>query len=298
MSKRGLAIEDCSAEEETLELDTSHTVKLSRCDAEHNHEDRIITCSLPPRCNVKPRQFTVSEYEKHYQKQHVNICYECDAELPTEYFLDLHLEEAHSPIFQARLSRDEKVYRCFSQFCSELFASITSRRRHLEKVHSYPSEYRFNLVQKGLDGRAQSLLYQPPPGRIAAQQGDAPRPDASLNRNKVGVMTRAQRRAQARSEAETPEQYENEKSAMEIVPIELGSQSPSALSMTRKQAETRVRVKNAKAVNPKAQHAKAIEDLFKSLEVSQDATKDEEFMSDDGNDYVAVPTSIKFGHKR
>ena len=182
MSKRTL-------DESTDDEEPVHDIQRTR--QETSADDKVITCTLPPRCNLKPRKFNVAAYETHYQRDHVNVCYECDASLPSAHFLDLHLNEVHSPIFEARKERGEAVFRCFVESCPNVFSTITRRRRHLEYDHAYPAEYRFNVVQKGLNSYSQSLLY--PAKTLSQPESVEPKP-----KPEVPELNRAARRALAR----------------------------------------------------------------------------------------------------
>ena len=255
MSKR--AIDDDSSSSEDI---AHHDVKSHRQEQVQDSE-KLITCSLPPHCNLRPKAYTLTEYEAHYQRQHVNVCYECDAELPTSLFLDLHLEEQHSPIFQAQIDRGESAFRCFVESCKSKFKSQTARRRHLETDHDYPASYRFNLVQKGLDRRVQSLLFP-------VKSNQPSRSYKKVESNvpaKVGVMTRAQRRAAEREAA----------GADQVMEIDKEEAKPDV----KMKLETK-----SKQVDAKAEHAKAVAALFESLQIDSDASP--------------VPDTIKFGHKR
>ncbi|KAH3671958.1 hypothetical protein OGAPHI_000144 [Ogataea philodendri] len=56
-------------------------------------------CTLPP-CSEEPLHFnSQSAFELHYQTFHTNRCEECQANLPNEHLLNLHITETHDPIF-------------------------------------------------------------------------------------------------------------------------------------------------------------------------------------------------------
>ncbi|ORY79993.1 hypothetical protein BCR37DRAFT_338885, partial [Protomyces lactucae-debilis] len=77
---------------------------------------------------------------------HATRCPVCQLPFPNAHFQNLHIEEHHDPVFQARLARGELVFRCFVEVCRETFPSASKRRRHLVKDHAYPETFRFNIV--------------------------------------------------------------------------------------------------------------------------------------------------------
>lgn len=66
-------------------------------------------CFLPPH---PPLTFsTYDDYNVHYNKSHVNRCAECQRNLPSDHFLDLHIAENHDSLVAARKAREEKTVR-------------------------------------------------------------------------------------------------------------------------------------------------------------------------------------------
>ncbi|MCJ1486478.1 hypothetical protein MMC06_006655 [Schaereria dolodes] len=72
-----------------------------------SHSIKVMQCSLPPH---QPISFsTYTNYDVHYAQVHVNRCSECRRNLPTEYFLALHIEENHDPLKDALRAKGEKT---------------------------------------------------------------------------------------------------------------------------------------------------------------------------------------------
>jgi hypothetical protein len=68
---------------------------------------RVIRCSLPPH---KPLRFeSLQVYETHYTQNHVNRCFTCQKNFPTEHYLGLHIAENHDPIGEVKRERGEKT---------------------------------------------------------------------------------------------------------------------------------------------------------------------------------------------
>lgn len=68
----------------------------------------VMQCALPP--HRETLSFTSHEdYEVHYQQAHVNRCSQCSKNFPTGHFLNLHIEENHDPLAEARRARGEKT---------------------------------------------------------------------------------------------------------------------------------------------------------------------------------------------
>ena len=66
-----------------------------------------LQCMLPPH---RPMSFsTQSEFESHYQKDHVTRCNACSKNFPTEHYLNLHIAENHDPINEVLKQNHERI---------------------------------------------------------------------------------------------------------------------------------------------------------------------------------------------
>jgi hypothetical protein len=165
MAKRSYEeeIHDCSEND-----DVEEQAKWSRggTATKLSPKEPLMICCEPPTCHVKPRSFyTIDSLERHLSK-HATRCPICFLPFPNANFQNLHVEEHHDSVFEARKARGEPVFRCFVETCKETFPSATQRRRHLMKEHAYPEMFRFNIVSKGLKSSIPSLLYPERPGAI------------------------------------------------------------------------------------------------------------------------------------
>ncbi|KAL2852913.1 hypothetical protein BJY01DRAFT_82709 [Aspergillus pseudoustus] len=118
--------------------------------------EEVMRCSLPPHRET----FSFSsydDYEVHYQQAHVNRCTQCARNFPTDWFLNLHIEENHDPLIAARRARGEKTYGCFVQDCERKCSTPQKRRMHLIDKHMFPKNYNFYIVNDGID-RQTSML--------------------------------------------------------------------------------------------------------------------------------------------
>jgi hypothetical protein len=134
-----LSLSDCCFAYVEYKIDDNGNSSQSN----HNHE------SQEPRyeCNVKGCNFvgySIQECEDHYNSKHMYECKECHKNMPTPYLLDAHIQETHDSYFQSMLDRNEAVYKCLVECCSEKFSSDKDRRRHLIENHGYPSWFRFH----------------------------------------------------------------------------------------------------------------------------------------------------------
>ncbi|CCG81752.1 Putative uncharacterized protein [Taphrina deformans PYCC 5710] len=294
----------------------SPSEKLSRVSPDEaaiarDHNGAELTCTLPPLCNLKPRTFyDVGSFESHYQKYHCNICNECLARFPTNIFLDLHLEECHDPIWSARLARGEKMFRCFVKHCSVRFGSATSRRRHLETVHQYPSEFRFNIVTKGLNKNAKSLLYDQKVRTAIRKNVQAPdrqmtglTQEAVLTTEMISSgpgpesyrppMTRAQRRAAARAQEDIRALDKKEAQPEDHDDAVIDKYGDYSSPQVKKMQDAR------------ELHKQSVHDLFKALEdpgllEPKEQHEDDAQMDDLSsvlNRAQIVPAQIRFGNK-
>jgi hypothetical protein len=89
---------------------TSNTPKIVHLDSESGETPPVteMRCSLPG--HRQTLSFTsFEEYDVHYAKTHMNRCYECKKNFPTEHFLNLHIEENHDALVTVRRERGEKT---------------------------------------------------------------------------------------------------------------------------------------------------------------------------------------------
>lgn len=113
------------------------------------------TCSL----HATPIVFaSLESFESHYSTTHTWICDSCRCRFPSERFLALHLDEEHDPFVQIHRERGEKYLGCFEDNCDRKFADFKKRRLHLIDFHSYPKNFRFSIVTRGLRDGDVSLL--------------------------------------------------------------------------------------------------------------------------------------------
>ena len=85
-----------------------HSIEYERPRAYHTRSHGIaLQCSLPPH---PPMSFsTQSEFETHYQKDHVTRCNACGKNFPTEHYLNLHIAENHDPINEVLKQNNERI---------------------------------------------------------------------------------------------------------------------------------------------------------------------------------------------
>ncbi|KAH9452758.1 hypothetical protein MJO29_008231 [Puccinia striiformis f. sp. tritici] len=116
------------------------------------------SCDLPPTCNPpnhKPPRFdNPGALESHHRTHHAFTCSskDCNRIFPSQYFLDLHLNEVHNPILLVQQEiHHTKIFRCFEQSCEKSFSSPKTRRLHLIDFHGYPKTFFFSLPNQGLN---------------------------------------------------------------------------------------------------------------------------------------------------
>ncbi|KAI5867953.1 hypothetical protein GGS23DRAFT_591762 [Durotheca rogersii] len=115
-------------------------------------------CSLPPHREVLSFK-TYAEYESHHNRTHTNRCVECGKNLPSEYLLNVHIEECHDVFVAVKREKGEHTYSCFVEGCDRKCRTPQKRRSHLIDKHMYPKNYFFAVSKEGVDGR-QSLLLE------------------------------------------------------------------------------------------------------------------------------------------
>ncbi|MCJ1434105.1 hypothetical protein MMC27_003471, partial [Xylographa pallens] len=64
-------------------------------------------CFLPPHAPLALPSYAA--YDVHYAQAHANRCLECGRNLPSAWWLELHIAENHDPLVGVRRGRGEKV---------------------------------------------------------------------------------------------------------------------------------------------------------------------------------------------
>ncbi|KAK4961724.1 hypothetical protein LTR10_002215 [Elasticomyces elasticus] len=115
---------------------SAHAPKYASLEPDERASSSAMRCSLPPH---KPQSFaTYTDYEAHYTQAHTNRCTECNTNLPSSHFLDLHIAENHDPLQASKRDKGEKT-------------------SHLVDKHGFPRNYDFFIVNTGVDGRRSML---------------------------------------------------------------------------------------------------------------------------------------------
>jgi hypothetical protein len=104
-------------EEELMEKEeTAHTPKYFRSSHSPSPSSSASASAVQNKemhCNLPPHQpltlSSITDFETHYLKEHTNRCYECNANLPSSWLLELHISEKHDPIVAAKRSKEEKT---------------------------------------------------------------------------------------------------------------------------------------------------------------------------------------------
>ena len=123
-----------------------------------------------------------AEYEKHYQRNHINRCSECQKNFPSDHFLNLHITEQHDTITAIKRERGDKTFACFVEGCDKVCSTWQRRRSHLVDKHMYPREFDFFIVKDGIDGRSSML-------RSGKRNKGRPTPEAAVDGTSAGAST-------------------------------------------------------------------------------------------------------------
>lgn len=101
-------------------------------------------------CQAPGCQATFSQLldcESHYNSVHRHSCTVCHRNLPSNFLLDLHLQENHDSFF-AVLSEKKASFQCFLPTCHHLSWTSAERRDHAIKLHKFPADFRFDDARK------------------------------------------------------------------------------------------------------------------------------------------------------
>jgi hypothetical protein len=124
--------------------------------AKQGTNNTVMRCSLPP--HKESLSFTsYQQYESHYNNFHTHRCLECRKNFPSEYLLEIHIEECHDPLVVIKRDRGEHTYSCFVEGCERKCLTHQKRRLHMIDKHMYPKNFFFGITKDGIDGR-RSLL--------------------------------------------------------------------------------------------------------------------------------------------
>ena len=80
---------------------------------------RPMQCILPPHGPLTVP--SAAAFDIHYAQEHTNRCMECNANFPTAWILDLHLNESHNPLIAAKREQEEKTVRALTSICHTLY---------------------------------------------------------------------------------------------------------------------------------------------------------------------------------
>ncbi|KAF2148388.1 hypothetical protein K461DRAFT_232960 [Myriangium duriaei CBS 260.36] len=141
--------------ENRSDLHSHQSQKIIHVDVDVDPAPVMMTCTYPPHAPLFFASY--SQYEAHYELNHVNRCSECHKNFPTEMYLTLHIAESHDPITAIRRDRGEKTYACFVEGCEKACETWQKRRLHLIDKHKFPRDFEFFIVNDGVDGKSSML---------------------------------------------------------------------------------------------------------------------------------------------
>ncbi|CUM64295.1 uncharacterized protein PRCAT00001893001 [Priceomyces carsonii] len=131
-------------EENELEIDTGGIPTEPRLP---------MTCDLPS-CPSNSILFSnYYEYENHIVTSHNYICIECKRKFPSEYFLNLHIDENHNPLLKIKQEQGTKIFKCLQysdEGCKRFFSTPKKRRLHMIDKHHYPKDFDFGVINNGI----------------------------------------------------------------------------------------------------------------------------------------------------
>ncbi|KAI9818493.1 MAG: hypothetical protein M1827_000552 [Pycnora praestabilis] len=265
----------------------SHSFKYALLDNKDSEQQQqsttVMRCSLPP--HPQGLSFpSLEAYDVHYAKFHVNRCSECQKNFPTEHYLELHIEENHDPLNEARRARGEKTYGCFVDDCDRKCSTPQKRRMHLIDKHMFPKNYDFIVINDGIDKRSSLLRSRP---------GHRRRSSAAAKAAQI------EQRATRRNSSITASTIATSSSTISNVSEDQGPRmGPDILSLDSD-------VSDSAADTDRCQSSTKIEDFVSPLTVNQykkDApTESDSTMMDLADSMSAlkfVPPSVRFGRGR
>ncbi|PRQ54278.1 putative transcription factor C2H2 family [Rosa chinensis] len=85
----------------------------------------------------------LEDFEDHYNARHTASCSVCSRVYPTSRLLSIHVSEAHSSFFQAKVARGDPMYECLVEGCDLKLKTYKSRQQHLVDKHKFPTSFEF-----------------------------------------------------------------------------------------------------------------------------------------------------------
>lgn len=119
---------------------------------EITYKSQTIVCNLGT-CELNPQYFDLYlRYEGHITSNHSYICQECFHRFPNKWFLELHIDENHNPFNKIIQEKGGKIFKCFlyNNGCQKICSTPKKRRLHMIDKHSYPQNYNWNIINKGI----------------------------------------------------------------------------------------------------------------------------------------------------
>lgn len=116
IAQQSAEIRDPSTDTSGFREELQRPAKLVGLDQD-SHDDHVVLVEM--KCSLPPHRDTLifnsySEYEAHYNKDHMNRCHECHKNFPSAHLLNVHIEEFHDPLVIIRREKGEHTVRLAS----------------------------------------------------------------------------------------------------------------------------------------------------------------------------------------
>ena len=130
------------------------------------HGKNRIRCNFP---GCYEKFDSIPSFNAHYSV-HSYHCLTCNAILPNERLLDIHIFENHSSYFEAQASR-KPSYVCIVESCGKMFWTAEERSKHLTNVHRFSSKFSFvaRTCTKTQSTKTDKMKYGRDPRRIVCK---------------------------------------------------------------------------------------------------------------------------------
>ncbi|XP_050380062.1 uncharacterized protein LOC126797483, partial [Argentina anserina] len=97
-----------------------------------DEEGRGVFCSI---VGCGARLICSEEFEEHYNARQTASCSVCSRVYPASRLLGIHVSEAHSSFFQAKVAHGDPMYECLVEGCDLKLESYKCRQQHLVDKH-------------------------------------------------------------------------------------------------------------------------------------------------------------------
>lgn len=201
-----------------------------------DEEGRGVFC---PIVGCGARLTCLEDFEDHYNARHTASCSVCSRVYPTSRLLSIHVSEAHSSFFQAKVARGDPMYECLVEGCGLKLKTYKSRQQHLVDKHKFPTSFEFfkkappSKKQRQKNQRKQSFVKKSDASDMEVENEAIEDLDASRKQKKKNQRKQANLKKADASSMEVENETMNSLVSA-VSKLSTSDSSPSSISFGRR----------------------------------------------------------------